>query len=510
MPMAKTDRPRDRFSSQRSVADGARLIAVSLASLALISTVGAPAAAAFPDYNREERIPKTIGVIAFRNYALNAEQIFRPRGEPLPGDQALFAAQDYLQHWLRRHEDVELIRDRDLRDRIAAGKTYREGILAAREWFNIGVDQYRELRAERSVENLERAETLYLEVFQDVVEPYALAELELHRGLSLLEQGHDELAHVALKRLFFFDPWRRFDRGYHPSPTETALQGALVDLNLTGTPEMVLLNLDRVEQLLRTAELDGVMFGYLEHNNGGEQILRVVLFEGEPARITFRDRVVLPDEDHEGLNRLLSRFAGCARYRHPTPPKRPEHARFLFDIGFVESFPLVHPTRDLFHQLGLSLGTVYRLSRGLDLFGRLMVATTLSDPKLDLMRSSTTLRATAGVGFAFQRGRLRWFLHPGVQLAAVPEMAWSTNPYCKLYANLPREQRAPLCREGDISELAGPVLLGIDLSLGMDVFVTNELFVGLRAGATAYLVPRGTVGDFNFPLTFQVSLGYAL
>jgi tetratricopeptide (TPR) repeat protein len=486
-----------------------------VALLTLVAPRPALAAPPFPAYEHRERMPKTIGVVAFRNYAIAEDDLFRPSGTPLRDDAALGLAEAYAHQWLQQKEDVRLVSARALRDRIAQSRPHREGLLVAREWFNIGVDHYQELRTERAVENLERAVALYSEVFQDVVDPFSLAEVELYRALALAEQGQEELAHVALKRMILLDPTKRFPRGYHTSGTESALVAALVDFHLTGTPEMVLPTLERVEELLRLAELDGLLFGYLRRV-GEARVLHVVLFEGGPARVTFRDQAELPEtasdagDGQEGLDRLLARWSACAIFRHAARPKGPEHARLLFDLGFAESFPLLHPTRSLFHQVGFAFGVSYHIARNLDLFGHLFVATTIADRDRDLLAASTAVRATFGLGFVFRSPRLRWFIHPGIQVAAMPRLSWTTNAYCKLYAGMPAEERSPLCRPGDISRVASPVLAGLDLTVGVDIFLSSEIFLGVKVGGAAYLVPFAATGDVNFPLLFQVGLGYAL
>ena len=376
---------------------------------------------------------------------------------------------------------------------------------------------YRALRLDRALENLERAQKLYLEVFQDVVEPYAVAEVELYRALSLAEKKMGELAHVALKRMFALNPWRNFTRGYFAAETEQAFVAALVDYQLSGRRDLPLLTDERAKRFLDENRLDALLFAYAERDSEGNAVLQIVVYEKKPGRVTYREPIELTgtELDIERVDRWLSTGLCCMEWPHPKQPAGPENHRWFLDVGFAESFALVRPTNGLFHDIGFATSLSYQLKRSLDLFGTVFITTTLPDPDRDLMRSTAGVRLTLGAGFTFRHRRLRFYVHPGVQLAYLGERSWTHDPDCKFYFGFPTEEResAPInqvCSPSDINSLRTTFRAGLDLALGVDLFLSSELYLGIKTAATAYIYPFDETDLLNFPLHFQLSIGYAL
>lgn len=485
----------------------------ALALVALVALVCgvAVAAQAQPRLEREPRLRKTVGVAPFRNYAVAPEDLFREDGDALPYDDVLQEAQKYLQERLARRSDVRLIGERDLRESITTRKNYREGILLAREWFNLGVDHYRALRLDRALENLDRAEALYLDIHQDLVEPFALAELELYRGLALGEKGAGDLAHVAYKRMFVFNPWKRFPKGYHAPATETALQGALVDFQLTVNRDMLFLTPERIDRFLREQGLDALFFAYLERRpEGGGLDLHVVVYESAPGRVAFRDStpVTGDPEDLDALDRVLTRWLACADWEHQEQPRTPLDASLFVDVGVAYGIFLVQPLRELFHNVGFHAGVAWQLSQSFDLHVAVAVKTTFPDPNEDLLRSSTSVRGLIGAGFTFRSRRLRLYIHPGVDIVYLGDIAWTTNANCKFFAPLPPGERLD-CPTGEVDTQGSGYLFGLALATGLNVFLTNDLYLDIRVDASAYFLPFDPTDDLNFPMNFALGVGYA-
>lgn len=494
--------PPMRSAERRPRAALAALLACAL-TLAAATEVGAQ-----PTFERKPRLRKTLGVAAFRNYEVGPEDLFRAR-DPLPSDDDLREALSYVQDRLKERPDIALVTERELRERISSQKGYREGILLAREWFNLGVDHYRALRLDRALENLDRAEQLYLDIYQDIVEPFALAELELYRGLALAEKGSTDLAHVAFKHMFAFNPWQRFGRGFYPPATEKALQAALVDFQLTTNRDMLFFTPERIDRFLEEQGLDALLFGYVEQREGGGAELHVVVYERAPGRVAFRDVVPLTDgPDVDAVDRVVTRWLSCTEWRHREQPRTPLDSRVFLDVGVSYSFFLVQPLRQLFHSVGFRTTVAWQLSQSFDLHGTFGVKTSFPDPNQDLIESSTTFRGLLGAGFTFRSPRLRFYVHPGVDILYVGPMRWTTNPFCKMYADFPPDERLN-CDPAEIDSLSSSWLLGLGVATGLDVFLTPDLYLDLRAEASAYFLPFAPTDTLNFPLDFSLAVGYA-
>ena len=69
-----------------------------------------------------------------------------------------------------------------------------------------------------------------------------------------------------------------------------------------------------------------------------------------------------------------------------------------------------------------------------------------------------------------------------------------------------------LLRLEGISKSFGDRVLfsGVDLTLGADFFLSEDLYLNLRTGVTAYLYPFEETDLLNFPVLFQLGIGYAL
>ena len=493
---------------------GAGLLCAALALCVLgASWEPRPAAAAAVTYPRRERVRKVVGVLAFPNYQLDGELVFRSEDQQLPLDGALEAAVAYLQERLALEDDLAMVGEIELRDRITTTRRYREGILLAREWFNLGVDQFKALRIRRALENLDRAKKLYLEVFQDVVDPFSLAELQLFRGLALGERNAQELAHVAFKRMFAFDPWKRFRPGYYAPATERALQAAVVDFLLTFDRDRVLLDDERARGFLKEMELDALLYGYLGRDGEGRPALHVLVYDRETGRVTLHDTALVDGGagDRESIDRLVTRWLSCVRWEHVREPEGPHTARLFVDAGFGHSFFLDTPTREFFHNVGFVGSVAWQVTSSFDVFAHFNVMTTLPDSNKDLFRSATTFQAIIGAGFTFRGRRLRFYVHPGIDLNYLGQLAWTLDPSCKFWASLPPEEwPAGACDDRLIDSLDPPILLGINVATGLDIFLTRDLYLNLQAATSFYFFPFEATDTLNFPLMFELKVGYAL
>lgn len=521
----------------RAATESGRRLAVVLA-LVVATVVGGRGAVAQP-FERLPRSPKRLAIVEFRNYLLDPAAIFRESGDVLPYDAALKRAVAYVEQRLAAEADLRIVGVEAVRDMLAprpssAGTPAPEQarfrlelILRARDLYEDGLEKFRELRLEPAKADLSDALKLYLELFQDLVDPVAVGRLQLYLGLTLAELAADADAHIALKHVFFHDPRKRFQRGYYAPKTEKALEAALVDFLFSSSRDLVLVTPERSDRFLTDYGLDGLVYGYLERDATGHPRLHVVFYERAAGGITFRDSVVVtggPDDD-EALDRLLTRALSCGTWPAAGAPP-PEPLGLHVDAGFLYSVFAEHPTREIFHNLGFAVGFAYQLGRFFDVFAHVGVLSTLSDPQRDLTRTATSTRIVLGAGFAHRVGRVRFFVHPGLDLTYIGNLQWTTNPFCKFYSDVTDDQAVPplACRRpahGDVDDsgiignrrdvvhgLSEPFLFGLNLTLGLSVFLSGELYFDAQVSASSYLLPYDQTATLNFPLNLRVGLGY--
>ena len=488
-----------------------------LATTALCAPTALYAEPDFPRYERKARIAKRVGVLAFRNYALEARHLFRKRGVSLPFDASLETLQRQMEESLAKEKDITLVSALELREKIKERESYLRLMPIASLSFVQGVDHYEDLRLERALENLKHALKLYRDVYHDVVEPYAVAEVELYRALVLSEKRDRELSRVALKRMLALNPWKNFERGYFGADTEQAFVSALVDYQLAGVRDLPLGSVERTDAFLQDNDLDALLFAYAERGTDGNTVLQIAVFQHSPGRITHRTAIALTgaEQDRERVDRWISQTMCCLEWDHPKKLQSPENHRWFFDVGFAESFALTKPTSEFFHDIGFVTNISYQLKPSLDIFANTFVTTTLADSSQDLLKGTTGVRFTFGAGFTFRHRWLRFFVHPGFQLAYIGERTWTHDPDCKYYYGFPNEEldAAPInqvCARSSINSLSTPFRAGIDLTLGLDLFLSRELYLSIKTGATAYLFPFDETDIINFPLHFQLGIGYAL
>jgi hypothetical protein len=164
---------------------------------------------------------------------------------------------------------------------------------------------------------------------------------------------------------------------------------------------------------------------------------------------------------------------------------------------------LRQPTRKDFHSVGFSVGLSDELRPDLEWFVRVNMYTSLSDPYRDLLHAFNSVRLLAGLGFAWQRGPLRVFVRPGLDVHLLGSFVTTTDPDCKLFGLSHK-----LCDPQTVLDLDQRILMGGNLALGGHVSIGRNFFAVIQGSVSAYFLPLAGTDRLNFPLSGEAGLGY--
>lgn len=470
-------------------------------------------------------------VAAPRNFLLDDERIFRPKGERLPFDALLKDARNHVELQIGRKAFARVANARELSKVMAERKDYADGLLLGREWLNLGEEHYDSLRVEESLIDLRRAEDVYLRVFHDVVEPFAFARVFLLQGLSFLEQGRTGESHIAFRRLFFTNPWVRFDAGYYPKHAEDGLRSSAVDFLMTYPKELPFLGEERLARFLEAFPFDYLVYLYVDSEPeglslpGGDATAREhagprlhILVYGRGSEEALLHEVIglgeTPAADREDeshvialarVDEAISRWMSCLDLRPPkVAPK--EAKRFGFSVSSTHSTWLTTPSRSLFYSLGYGIEAFYALNKNVELNVTSELYTSIIDQHRDLQRNFNTLRVLMGVGFTFGSDRIKAFIEPSLDVHYLGDFQIVTDPFCKLYGT---GEGSP-CDRSSVFSLDLNMLFGMNANLGGRFYLTDHLFLQVSASVSTYFMPFNRVIDLNFPVSAGAGLGYRL
>jgi hypothetical protein len=482
----------------------------AVAVLPTVSVAQTPAAAPVPAPSSLRYEPIAVLAVPFRDAALDPERIFQPLADD-PTAERHAAALDALE----RHARSVISDDPRTRwvDRQAARKalervrSFSAGVDLVRERFRLGRDLYDELRLDEAIDNLHVAESTGLSLYLDVMEPELIADIELYLGLSLLEKGRTELAHVALKRMFEVDPTRRFRRGYFPAPVEAAFVAAVVDLSAEGV-SIPASRLERVDALLEEIGADVALTGFMGERNGASELL-VMVYDAQ-AR-AFRVREILPiqsdGDDIERLDRALSRWLACMDARiapvegaAQTPSL---YGRAMLDTSITHGVYFGHPTSQPFHNVGFAFNVAYQVKPQLDVFGKIHLQTAFADPGQDLQGGDlTSVRTVFGAGVSFEKGIWRGFVRPAIDIHFVGPFTVIADPNCKMWG-----RDHPRCPTSAITDVSSAILGGFNVSSGVAIRAGAGLYVTAQANISLYF-PLLDTTDLNYLLASELGVGY--
>lgn len=486
-----------------------------LGAMVLVTCVGAEAGAWDGDVPGGGWRTLPVGTLPVHAYATTGADPFGEAAE-------VRRLREQAGPWLRQVEDaiarrdlVALTRASQIAERLSGRAGYRETAALAAERFALGREHYRRLELEAALRHLDRAARLYADAHADVVEPRAVADVSLYRGLALVERGEREQAHMAFRAMWLVDPHRRFESGYYPEPVERALGAALEDLGSLPSkaaaryPSRLLVDLARkaaVDVWVQTLLLDG----------GDGPRLRVILFD---ARTGMRSmEVTLPLDGpeglvHEGLDRALSGWQACATELLDRPyVARPRRRAWYVDLGYTQSLMLKHDrTREGFASPGGTVGVTWQASPVVQLYMQTSHTTAVPDVNRDLLESFGTTRMAWGAGLTGGSRRVRAFVRAGLEGAlSHGDIAMTRDVLCKHFTDGPADldpSQNP-CNPSHVFTVDAPAFwFGITFGVGARWLFQGDWYAVGVADMTTYVASRDLVGELNFPVSGSLGVG---
>jgi len=331
--------------------------------------------------------------------------------------------------------------------------------------------------------------------------------LSLTLAQCLLEKGRADEAHVALKEMFFRRPNRVFKRGFYSVDVEQALERAWVDFVATYARGNPVITAVRMKRLMKQLDLDQLVYAHIDPSmTGVVRRLNVVVYEGKRANVSFRNAIDLNDESKVviRLDRLLSRWTTClplAGFR-VKKIKKEKSERFFVDTAFAYSrFLSDDVTRQGFNHVGLALSGEWRVKGSFGLYLQLHVQTTTIDRDRDLFTPYTTVRTQTGFSYSLRRSWWRFYVRAGLEAHFFGDFQTTTDPQCKFFGG-------DYCN-GEVQDFRRDIVVGPTTALGFSFFLSDTLYVTVRAVATFFAFPYDKITSINYPLGGEAGIGYA-
>ncbi|MBT9557528.1 MAG: hypothetical protein IV100_15920 [Myxococcales bacterium] len=373
----------------------------------------------------------------------------------------------------------------------------------------------RDLQTDAALPELIDTERELLAAWKDVHDRITrtpqLADLSLVLALAHADRREDAAVHEALKSLFLRDPLRRFEPGFYDAEFESRLATAWTNVRVSQPKEQPLGSPERLERFMSEVDADTFVHAWIEDGDSvGSRRVRIIIYDRLLPSVAFTTPVG-PDGGGtiEAVDRFLSRYLTCLapvtiEKVGVTPPPDPEPWLFI-DAGFAYSIFAQETTREPFHNLGLAISAEFQFLSGLGAFVEVDMFTSTLDPQRDLVSSFTSIRTLTGLSYAFRGAWWRFNVHFGFDVQFLGSYRTTTDPWCKLGGF--SDSR---CAEAETTDLASDVTGGFHGAFGVQFFVNPNVYLGLRTGMSAYIVPLDEAIEVNFPFTVQASLGYAL
>jgi len=454
-----------------------------------------------PDPADAEKVARRVVLLPVRAFDGTVQDLFRMDAARSAGSVAATRVDTALSKALKEALYVDGLTRDVLRDKLRLRKEFPIGTLAALSLYRVGLEHYLALQTDRAIGNLKNAERFYDDVYETLVDPAALGDVLLILGVSHIEQGEPELAHLAFKRLFLHQPQRHVKKGFFPERIEQALAAALVDFNASGPKDQPLGSPDRLEQLGADLGLDVMIHGAVTAEAGRLDV-RLYAWDRQKQTQVMTERFAADAHIEERVDRFISRLLCCTTLamRTPEPPPMP---RFRLDTDIAGSIYGRHPARRLWTNLGFGMTFAHVVRPGFELFASTQLYTSVLDPYRDLLRSFNSVRFVIGPGFHTLGETVRFFAHPGLDLHLLGRFVASTDPNCKLFGT-----SHPQCSGGSLTDLDGALLIGVNLTLGTHISIGRSFFVAIKPSISAYFLPLDGKDKLNFPLSFETGLGY--
>ncbi len=386
-----------------------------------------------------------------------------------------------------------------VRQELESTASARAMFRVAQESYRIGLDLYLGMQTSRAEESLRRATRLYADMWQDLVDAKPFADAQFMLGVALIEMARPD-GPLALRDAFQMQPSRRFRTNFFPPLVNNALMQALTDHRASGDPSHPYGDNRRMTDLAKRLGVSQLVMSTLRPGHDGVELV-VAIFDAQ-HRVVDMELHVPMQEANARVPAFLSRWQACVPITESRQSRRQESS-VRVDTSGAYALYLRQPTRKNFHSVGFSMGVAQEFTRNIEWFSRVAMYTSLPDEYSDLVHSFNSVRLQGGLSFVFQRGDLRLFLRPGLDLDLLGSFAATRDANCKLFGLDSRQ-----CALSHVSNLDQRTLAGGHLATGAYVSIGRNFFFLVQASAAAYFLPLDGTDRLNFPVSADVGLGF--
>ncbi len=451
---------------------------------------------------------RRVAVAPVMSWVRAPEDVFQERPESRRLREAAGLWQRRLEALVGQLELVEHVTQPQLHERLQDRAPDRESAMLAKERFSLGLEQYRLLQVEDALTQLDRAAALYRQADASFSgHARELADVELYRGLALLERGEGNLAHLAFRAMWLLDPGRTFERGYHTAATEHALAAALEDLAVL--PDTLLLRTPP-EQLRALAEDLGVDTWILAGVVGTAEApaLRLVAFDPDRGAPVLDELVPLTNDAAalDLVERAISAWHTCAIEADADPFLRsPQTRRWYLDVGYSHSVYLLHDkTREFFHSPGAAVSLTWEVVDFAHVFAQATQMGSIPDDNGDLLGPFVNSRFSIGGGLTAGLPDLRFFVRAALEVSLSFQNIKATRDVnCKHFGtDSERCDRSRLF----VDEAPG-LWFGVNFGVGLRWVFVGDWYLLTSAELASYVVEAALIDDLNFPASLTIGFG---
>ena len=456
---------------------------------------------------------RRVAVLPVMNFALNTADTVWTEADASKKDTVAASLQRFLVKRLAVEPHLVVVPPGDVVTRIKAVRVHREGAQLGLERMSLGQALYKDLRVADAIPHLEHASAALSDSFYGFVDAQTMSELALLLGLCQMEAKRPHQTHIALKEMFHWAPNRRFKRGFYSKAFEQAIISALTDFNVTYPKENPFGTAAKRDRFARDLDVDAIVYAYLIPGRDGRAQVHIAVYDRHTRSTAYRSDFIATSvvKDLERVDRFVSRWATClptvVAERMPRKPQPESVHTFFLDTNFVYTVFGSHasdqsPTRDPFHNFGMTVTAEWQFLSGLGAFvlGGMLISS--ADPTRDLQEDVTTIRTAAGMSYAFSGARWwRIYARFGLEGQFLSSFETATHRWCKW--GTPEK-----CPSSGNQQFAASRMLGFHAAMGFQLITPRALYWNFRVGMSAYIVSTEDAPELNFPASFETGIGY--
>lgn len=413
--------------------------------------------------------------------------------------------------WRTSPLELEVLPDQSLSVNIQGASLYEGTLALARQWGEMGVEAYRQVKTQAAAEHLERALQNFSTISHDLLAPQEVAQVLLYLSLAYLEDGTNVVRPLeTLQEMIRRDPGLIMEPGYYPDFIvqyyRSARDTLWRELRQEGPPP---------EESQRLAELVGadyVFHGYVVPVDQGFELIAYLYDEQERAFLPGERLFVSaldPETLEEGFSRLASRLAAClvepiAPVQDPgvSTSRGTSRLSLRLNLAYGSFLQLPSPLRSPFGNYGAGIGAYWAITREFQVVADAQIFHSIRDYDGILRDDFTTLRLMAGLELGQRFGPIYLGFIAGVEAAAFGPIRAFSDPSC-----IPAPDFLCPGDRGTVTFEAQGMHWGLRLSPQIALPLAASFEVISSMTASYYFSPLSS-RLFNFPMTTELGIRY--